>query len=173
MISRAIYRATDDTVTAYTSVLPSTGSTLTLRLPGAPFAGGSGGGGGSSATIEYVSGTAETSGPGNRNVSFEITNSGTASVEISSLMAEYSTTAYFREIVWDGSTVFSESNPAAGDGDTCNFTSTQTLAAGATITIELDTFKQNPTGGSNVDMSNTDFTITFSDGSVITFNSGT
>ena len=33
-----VYRATDDTVSAFVSVLPKVGATVSLRLPGAPFA---------------------------------------------------------------------------------------------------------------------------------------
>ncbi len=171
---RAIYRATDDTVTAYTSVLPRTGSTLTLRLPGDPFAGGGGGGGGGTpGSIEYVEGSAATTGIFNDDVEFDIINPGDEEVTITWLIAEFSPTAYFQRIRWGGANVFNESNPKAASGDTCVFTSPQALGAGSSVEIDLEDFRDSPVGGWGVDMSNTDFTITFSDGSAITFNSGT
>ncbi|HUU45032.1 MAG TPA: prepilin-type N-terminal cleavage/methylation domain-containing protein [Acidobacteriota bacterium] len=165
----AVYRATNDTVTAYACVLPKLGAILGFRLPNAPFAVSSSSGGGS---LEYVASSAQTTGANNDNVQFDITNTGSSSVATDWLSAVYSPTAYFQEIWWGGSAVFSESTPRAGSGDTCIFTSIQVLAASSSVTIQLITFKDDPTGGFPVDMRNTDFTITFSDGSVISFNSG-
>lgn len=166
----AIYSATDDTVTAYAPVLPRDGATVNLRLPGAPFA--ASGGGGGSGSIEYVPGSAGTSGPANNEVYFDVTNPGGDAVTITSLTATYSATGYFRRIRWDGSVVFDENSPRAGSGDSCPFTSSQTLNAGDTITVELESFTIWDFGGPPANMSNVDFTITFSDGSVINFNSG-
>lgn len=168
----AVYRATDDTVTAFAAVLPRTGAMLSLRLPGIPFAGS--GGGGSPGSIDYVPGSAETNWPqgDDVDVEFEITNPGTSAVTVTWLSASYSATGYFQSIRWGGSTVFNESSPRAGSDDTCPFTSAQTISGGATITIELNNFDTLPSGGPAADVSNTDFTITFSDGSVINFNSG-
>jgi prepilin-type N-terminal cleavage/methylation domain-containing protein len=167
----AIYRATDDTVVAFASVLPKTGANLSLRLPGNSFAAGGGGGSGSGA-IEYVSGSAQTTGGQNNYVQFDITNTGTADVSVSSLSASYSPAAYFQVVKWSSATVFNESSPRAGSGDTCPFSSVQSIAAGAMLTVEINIFYDQPTGGSSYDITNTDFTVTFSDGSVISFNSG-
>jgi type II secretory pathway pseudopilin PulG len=167
----AIYRVTDDTVTAYASVLPKTGATLSLRLPGNPFAAGGGAGGGS-ASLEYVSGSAQTTGGQNNNIEFDITNTGSVDASINSLAATYTPTAYFQTVKWSSATVFNENNPRAGSTDTCTFSTSKTIGAGATVTVELGIFYSQPTGGSQFDISNTDFTITFSDGSVISFNSG-
>ncbi|MEW5875756.1 MAG: prepilin-type N-terminal cleavage/methylation domain-containing protein [Candidatus Zixiibacteriota bacterium] len=167
-----VYRATDDTVNAIASCLPRTGAVISLRLPGSPFAGSGGGGGGGAAVIEYVPGSAQTTGGSNNDVEFQIFNAGTAGVVISSLTATYAATGYYKKIKWDGDTVFDESNPRAGSGDVVPFTTSKTLGVGETVTISLEEFKTAPTGGSNADMSNVDFTIVFSDGSSITFNSG-
>lgn len=170
----AIYRATDDTVTAFVAVLPSTGATVSLRLPGNPFgASAAPGGGGGGGTLEYVAGSANTYETGNKSVEFEIQNTGTSDISVSSLTAVFATTGYYKKVVFDGDDVFDESNPRAGSGETANFNSTKTVPAGGSVQVRLEDFKTNPTGGPNADMSNTDFTITFSDGSVITFNSGT
>jgi hypothetical protein len=123
--------------------------------------------------IEYVPGSARTTGGQNNDLEFDIFNSGTGGILISSLTATYTANGYFRRVRWDGNTVFNESNPRAGSGDLVTFTTSQTLGVGETVTIELDDFKTAPTGGSDADMSNVDFTILFSDGSSVTFNSGT
>ncbi|GAB4326668.1 MAG: hypothetical protein Kow0074_21510 [Candidatus Zixiibacteriota bacterium] len=170
----AIYRATDDTVTAFVSVLPATGATVSLRLPGSPFgASAAPGGGGGGGALEYVAGSANTYDSGNRSVEFDIQNTGTSDISVSSLTAVYATTGYYKKVVFDGDEVFDQSNPRAGSGETATFDSIKTVPAGGTVHVSLEQFKVNPTGGPNADMSNTDFTITFSDGSVITFNSGT
>jgi len=169
----AIYRATDDTVAAFAAVLPKTGAIVNLRLPGDPFGGGGGGGGGTPGSIEYVDGSAEPSWPFGDNIEFDVTNPGTSGVTVSSLTATYTAGGFFRRIKWDGSTIFDEDSPRAGSGDTCPFTSAQTLNAGATVTIRLENFTWWDFGGPPANMSNTDFSITFSDGTVITFNSGT
>lgn len=167
----AVYRATADTVYALASSLPKTGAFVNFRLPGSPFA-SSGGGGGASGSIVYVGGSAQTNG---NDIEFQIRNDGGSTVTITSFVATYthSPNGYFKKVKWNGSTVFDQNNPRAGSGDTVNFSSSRTLAAGATATISLESFEDAPTGGDDLTMSNTTFTITFSDGSVITFNSGT
>ncbi len=165
----AVYRATADTVYALASSLPKTGAFVNFRLPGSPFA-GSGGGVGSSG-IEYVSGTAQATGAGD-TVQFNIRNAGSSNVTITSLRAVYSHSpnAYYEFIKWGGTTVFNNNDPRAGSGDTAPISPSQTIAAGATVTLKLMRFLTADEGsGSAVDMTGTSFTITFSDGSVITF----
>jgi len=169
-----IYRATNDTATVFACVLPKNGAMVNLRLPSDPFAASGGGGGaGGSGIIEYVNGSAQTTGADNNEIQFNVTNTGTAAVTVTSLTPTYTPSVYFRRIRWDAGNVFNETNPRAGSGDVCTFNSSKILNAGQTIAIELEEFDDAPTGGNNADVSNTDFTITFSDGSVITFNSGT
>jgi prepilin-type N-terminal cleavage/methylation domain-containing protein len=167
----AVYRATADTVFALASSLPKTGAFVNFRLPGNPFA-SQGGGGSGGGTIVYVSGSSQVDGS---DVDFDIRNSGTSSVTVTSLAAAYthSPTAWFGRVRWNGSTVFSSSSPRAASGDNVPFSPSQNLAAGVSATISLQSFHDATIGGNNVTMSNTNFTITFSDGSVITFNSGT
>ncbi|MEW5702601.1 MAG: prepilin-type N-terminal cleavage/methylation domain-containing protein [Candidatus Zixiibacteriota bacterium] len=164
----AIYRAMNDTVPAVACLLPRSGGTVALRLPRSPFA-ATGGGGGGGALIQFVPGTA--SSPSN-NVQFSIFNAGSAGAIITSLTATYSPTAYYQTIRWGGTTVFNRSNPRAASGEECTFTSARTMAVGATVVVRLQAFRNAPVGGSNADMSNVDFTITFSNGQSVTFNSG-
>jgi prepilin-type N-terminal cleavage/methylation domain-containing protein len=169
----AVYRATNDTVYALASSLPKTGAFTSLRLPGSPFS--ASGGGGASGGIVYVSGSARTLGSQNDSVAFDIRNSGTSSVTVASLVATYthSPNAYYERIRWGGTTVFNQNNPRAGSGDAAPFSVSRTLAAGATVTVRLQRFKNPATGSATPqDMSNINFSISFSDGSVVTFNSG-
>ena len=81
-------------------------------------------------------------------------------------------TSYFRYVIWDGVTVFDSSNPKAGSGESVTFTVPQTIVNGDKLRIDFDFFKENPTGGQDVDMNNLTFTVTFSDGSTMTVTTG-
>ena len=81
-------------------------------------------------------------------------------------------TAYFRYVKWDGTTMFDSSNPKAGSGQLVTITVPQTIVNGDKLRIDFDFFKDNPTGGPNVDMNNLTFTVAFSDGSVMTVATG-
>jgi prepilin-type N-terminal cleavage/methylation domain-containing protein len=174
----AIYTATDDTVAAVVSVLPGGTSYVTLRFPGALWAAdvGGGGGGGSSGDIEYVSGSANVGGADDNNVEFYIENTGSSNVTIDWVVLTYShsPTAYFEELTCDGQQ-FDSWNPRAASGDTITFSSPVTLSASQSEKVEVEPFvdKQNGMGNVDpVDMRNVDITVTFSDGSVVTFNTG-
>lgn len=164
----AAYRATNDTAVSYATLFPSNGGIVSLRLPGALFAAGSGGAGGGSGQIEVVPNSS--SSPSN-DVRFSVWNTGSTAATMSSIVAGYSTTAYFRRVLWGGAVVFDSSNPRAGSGDVATFTSSQTLNPGQIIEITLDDFKANTTGGSNVQMNSVNMTIEFDDGQTVAFNS--
>ena len=69
--------------------------------------------------------------------------------------------------------VFNSNNPRASGGDTINFGSAKQVADGATATIAILNFKDTPSAsGTDVDMCNIDFSVEFSNGSAVTFNSG-
>jgi len=172
---KSVYSATNDTVTAYVSVMPNGESFASLRLPGAQFAASGGGGGGSGSVLEYVAGSAKTTGGQNDNVEFDSYNGSPGTITIPWIIATYthSPTAFIEKVKWNNSTEFDSDSPRAASGDIITFSSAQAIAASATETIKLQDFRDAQSGGaSNVDMTTTDFTITFSDGSVITFNSG-
>lgn len=163
---RAVYRPTADTVYAYAASLPSDGATVALRLPEAPFA-GNGGGGNSSAVIQFVPGTA--SSPGN-DVYFSIFNAGNMGLAVTSITSTWSPTAYYTSVYWGGATVVTFS-PRLGSGAQGNFTTTATIAVGQTVAVRLMDFFTAASGGSTADLSNQSFTVTFSNGQSITFNS--
>jgi hypothetical protein len=165
----AVYRATDDTVTTYAALLPKTGATVTMRLPGAPFAGVGGGGGGGTGSIEFVAGSA--SSPSD-DIQFSIWNTGSSSITVSSLTANYATVAFYRYIRWNGTAVFDSPNPRAASGQVVSFSANQTLNPGQSALIRLENFTGTVTGGGGaVNFNNVIFTVQFSDGSSIAFNS--
>jgi prepilin-type N-terminal cleavage/methylation domain-containing protein len=101
---------------------------------------------------------------------FWVSNSSSAAVAISSLtMVWPSPIAYYQDVVWNGTTVRT-GNPALGSGDMAVFTSAQSVSAGGTARIQIESFHRNSNGsGPRVDMTGTIFTVEFSDGSVVTF----
>jgi prepilin-type N-terminal cleavage/methylation domain-containing protein len=101
------------------------------------------------------------------NVSFWIANNSGFPVTVASITVNWSSpTAYYRYVRWDGSTVFDSNNPRAGSGDVADFSAVQTLADGDSVKVQIETFKSAASGGFNVDMSNTSFTVLLSDGSM-------
>ncbi|HOD67027.1 MAG TPA: prepilin-type N-terminal cleavage/methylation domain-containing protein [candidate division Zixibacteria bacterium] len=102
-------------------------------------------------------------------LNFSVTNTTSHPITVSALTFTWpGPTAYYRKIRWNGVDVYS--NPARGSGDLAVFTAPQTLSGGATARITCDQFKQFPSGGgASVNVTGVAFTVTFSDGSVITF----
>ncbi|HWO57721.1 MAG TPA: prepilin-type N-terminal cleavage/methylation domain-containing protein [bacterium] len=164
----AVYRATNDTAAAYVASLPGDGATAVLRLPGAPFAASGGGGGGGTGGLEFVFGSASSP---NQHIYFSVWNSGSSPVSVSSLTANWTTTAYYQIIRWGGTIVFNSANPKAGRGELVTFSAPQTLAAGQFVQIRLENFTNAVNGGANVSFTNEVFSIQFSNGSSIAFNS--
>lgn len=150
--------------------------------------------------ILYEPNTAVTIGKEGKNVEFVVTNYSENAISISSLTVTYSSdpVAYYKEIKLNGVSVHKSENPRTGSGDTVTFGSVSisgsslasqphliriqcpkvespdvkisSLGAGASLTIELNDFKDASTGDANaVDMTGTPFEVTFSNGSVVAF----
>ncbi|MEW5925036.1 MAG: prepilin-type N-terminal cleavage/methylation domain-containing protein [Candidatus Zixiibacteriota bacterium] len=165
----AVYTTTNDTVLSYVTVPPRSSVINNIRFGYPLWAGGGGSGGGSG--VEYVTGSAVATG-GGHDVEFDITNNSGSSITIDWLEAEYthSPTAYYERVRWDNASVVFQSNPRLASGDRANFGSSKTLTDGSTITVKLQDFNTAQSGGgSPANMSGTTFTITFSDGSSISF----
>lgn len=161
----AIYTPTNDTLVRNAVVLPKSTTLVDFKFRGSLWASGGG-------SLVYVSGSALATDNNNRDVSFQVRNNGSSSVTITSLTATYTTspTSYYEGIIWAGTTVASQTNPRFASGQSVNFSSSQTISAGATVTIRLDNFKQCQSGNcSDQDMQNKTLTVIFSDGSTITF----
>ncbi|PKK82912.1 MAG: hypothetical protein CVT49_11415 [candidate division Zixibacteria bacterium HGW-Zixibacteria-1] len=160
---------TNDTVFSYVTVPPRSSVVNNIRFGYALWSGGGGPGGGSG--VEYVAGSATTTN-GGRDVEFNITNNSGANITIDWLEAVYthSPTAYYERVRWDNASVANQTSPRFGSGDRATFNSSKTLTDGSTITIKLQDFNTSPSGGGPAaNMAGTAFSITFSDGSSITF----
>jgi hypothetical protein len=174
----AVYASTNDTVAAVVSVLPGSTSYLTLRFPGALWAADPGASPGTGGTggLAYLTGSAGVSGGNNDNVNFTIENTGSSPIVITWLVLTYSQspTAYFETLNCDGQQHYSWT-PRAGSGDTITFSSPVSVPVSASKAIVIGSFVDKRTGLGNVhpvDMSNVSILATFSDGSVVTFNTG-
>ncbi len=164
-----------DSAVKLVTVTPGGSSSVGLRFNATlPGTSGGGGGGGSSSDLAYVAGTASTFGSGSRSVQFDIENTTGSTISVSSLAAVYThnPTVYYEQVTWSASTVWSYSGDRNGSGDTATFSSSQDVAAGATVTVQILNFKNHQSGGGGAykNMGSTDFEITFSDGSSITLS---
>lgn len=161
----AIYSPTNDTLVRNAVVLPKSSTLVDFRFRGNLWSSGSGG------SLTYVTGSASAPNAG-RDVSFQVRNTGSSSVTITNLRAVYTdVTKYYETVVWGGSTVANQTNPRFASGQTVTFGSAQTVAAGATVTVNLNNFRNCQTGGcGNANMVGNTFTIVFSDGSTIIFS---
>ncbi|MCB2230681.1 type II secretion system GspH family protein [bacterium] len=164
-----VYQPTADTLRRFVSVLPNSRLYAEYHLPAnvwPPGAGGSPGGVGPIAGSDSLYSDCH-------GFSLWIENTGATDIDVDWVTLSWlSPTAYYRYVIWDGTTVANENSPKIASGQPATFTSTQTLAAGASIRLDFDFFKSQPTGGPNVDMDHTDFTLTFSDGSSFEITTG-
>jgi len=163
----AIYSPTNDTLVRTAVVLPRSTGIVDFKFSGNLW--GSGGSGGS---LSYVSGSAATQNIG-KDVTFQVRNVGSSNVTINSLSATYVhvPVSYYEEVRWGGTTVANQSSPRFASGQTANFSASQAVSPGSTVTVNLNNFKICLSGGcANGNMVGTTFTIAFSDGSVITFS---
>jgi len=149
--------------------------------------------------LVYLKDSAKTTGTEWGNVEFKVGNLSAGNITINSLKANYVVVppAWYRGITIGGTQVWapSPSQNGAGSGDTVSFgsytlagtgvrraaytiyiDSSQVqipdiyIAGGGNITVfSLDDFRNKAKGGNTVDMTGVNFTITFSDGSVINF----
>ncbi|RKX27921.1 MAG: hypothetical protein DRP47_05715 [Candidatus Zixiibacteriota bacterium] len=164
-----IYLPDNDTLRRFVSVVPNSSLYSEFHLVNNVWYDTSGGGGGS---LVHVVGS-DSLVADCKGFYFYIQNSTGGSIDISSLTLTYSSpNGYYRYIKWGGTTVFNENNPKAGSGDVSSFTAQQTIADGASVRIDVDAFKTNPTGGSNVDVDNTTFTVLLSDGTSFDVTTG-
>ncbi len=164
-----IYIPDDDTLRRFVSILPGSSPYSVYPLATSDWIAGSGGGG----DLTHVPGSDTTYGVQCRDISFWMTNTSATDVTISSITLTWSTpTAYYRSVIFNGTMVVDENNPHVGSGETATFSAAQTVIAGASVKMQVEIFKANPTGGANVDMSNTIFAVLLSDGTTFDMTSG-
>jgi len=168
---QAVVSGVNDTSSKYLAIYPASVSLAELRFPEAIWAGGAPGGG--SGGIILVDSTQYFPGGDCEDVGFSITNSSGSPIDLTSIILTWpSPTAYYRRVRYDGGTVWQGTNPRKGSGEIALFSTPRTIQPGATAIIRIEGFKDAPTGGNDVNMANTVFTVTFSDGSTFTVNMG-
>lgn len=123
--------------------------------------------------LDLVGGTVVVGGGGCKSLTFSVRNSGSSAVTVTSLTLTWAAPkAYFSRIAVGGQIVFTVVPPHIGTGTTAVLNTPVAIAAGRTVAIEIYDFKAKTNGGTNVNMANTLMSVTFSDGSVISFNTG-
>ncbi|HWR82579.1 MAG TPA: hypothetical protein VN285_04700 [Candidatus Deferrimicrobium sp.] len=163
---RILYMPSIDTVKRFVSVLPASSLYNEYYLPSNVWHDTAVGGAG----LSYVNNSDTLLSANCFKLLFWITNSGTSAISVNWIKLTWSSpTAYYKLVLWGAITV-RDGNPALTSGSTANFTSTQILNPGQSIQILIDGFHADPGGGGPpVDMSNTTFTVQFSDGSTFSF----
>ncbi len=105
---------------------------------------------------------------------FWIENNTGSAIDINSATLTWSVpTAYYRYIIWDGTTVVDQNSPRIASGETANFSSTRTISDGESLRVDFDFFRVSESGGSGRDIDNVDFAIEFSDGTTMSVSTGT
>lgn len=164
-----VYAPTGDTIRRYVSITPNTETFAEYHLPANYWTGGAMGGTGG---LDHVI-ASDSLYPDCHGFYFWVTNNGSSGISIGSLIASWSgVTAYYRYVIWDGTTVFNSNNPKNGSGEVATFTVPQTIAAGQSVRVDIDFFKTQPTGGPDADMNNVVITIELSDGTSFDVTTG-
>lgn len=167
---RMVYMPTNDTLSRLVQVDPGASPHIDYNYYAEVWSDTSGSGGGTS--LEYVSGSAATTGTHCNQIEFKLYNPTTGLITISNLTATWSSpTAFYKRVRWDSSNLYNSNNPRISSGDICTFSSSIDVAAGDTVLVEIQEFCSNSSGGcgTKVDVSNVVFQIELSDGSVLNF----
>ncbi len=161
-----IYIPDSDTINRFVSVAPGSNVYSEYYLASNVWSGGAGG------AFVKVDGS-DSLYADCQGMFFWIENNTGSAINVNSITVTWpSPTAYYRYVIWDGTTVVNRNNPQAASGETATFSSPQTINDGESIRVDVDNFKANVTGGPNVDMNNVDFTVLFSDGTSISVSTG-
>jgi prepilin-type N-terminal cleavage/methylation domain-containing protein len=164
---RAVDNNSGDSASKYIAVNPGSKTLTELRMPSNLWGTPGGGGGG---VLEYVPGTALAYGPGNRNMSFDIVNNGTAAVTVSSvvLVFDIMPPAYYQRVLWDGQNVYN--NQRLASGESAVFSGPRTINQAQVLTICFENFWDEPSGGGSfVNVSGIDFQVIFPNGDTVSF----
>jgi len=169
---QAVVAGINDTTSKYAVVYPGLKSLAELRFPSALWGNGTPGGP-QAGNIILVDGTQNFPGGNCGDIAFDIMNSSGSPVGITSIILTWtSPTAYYRRVRYNSTSVWQNSNPRNGSGDVAAFTSGRTIQPAEIATINVEGFEDQPIGGNPVNMQNTTFTVTFSDGSTFTMTMG-
>jgi prepilin-type N-terminal cleavage/methylation domain-containing protein len=103
-------------------------------------------------------------------LTFWITNTGSATITVTSMTLTWSSPAsFYKKLRWGNVDVWDEDIPRNGSGDIANFSPAGYIDPGQSLNVYVEEFKDQPTGGNNVEVRNTSFTVLLSDGSTLTF----
>ena len=166
---KAIYTPEVDTLSRYLTVLPrhSSDNIVIFNFASAWFS--TAGIGDSMLTL--VEGTETAEGVECQNIAFDIANNTGSDVQVTNITVTWtSPTAYYQSIRWDGTVVFNSVSPRTGSGEVADIDD-QAITDGDTVAVSIEEFRDSPSSGSadRVNMGSADFTIEFSDGSIIEF----
>lgn len=126
-----------------------------------------------SAGLDLVGGTVVVGGGGCRQLTFSVRNSGSGPVTVTSLTLTWAApTAYYSRVMVDGHVVLTAGHPHIGTGTAAVLDTPVAIAAGRTVAIRIYDFKAKTNGGANVNIADIQMSVAFSDGSVVTFNTG-
>ncbi len=172
-----IYMPLDDTLRRFVSVLPNSVLYQEYFLTFRPWSEITP----TSSCFEYVAGSASTIGAGSicDGIEFRVHNTCGVPKEINSITLVWSSpTAFYQYVVWDGKNVVARTSDRVASGETAVFsggTNQGWADGGEIIEVSVELFRDTQASGSPdpVVMSSVDFTVTLSDGSTFTFNSGT
>jgi len=120
--------------------------------------------------IIFVPGSADMEDGNCQDVHFQIKNDTNKMIWVDSMTISYSYSGvYFIEVKVDGDEVAKDQDPLLSSGQLLEFTKWK-IKKGQTLLVEMKDFEDRSDGnGQPVGMGSIDFTITFSDGSVLTF----
>ncbi len=164
-----VYQPTDDTVKRFVSVIPNSNLYSEYALAANVWYDTTGGW---SPGITHVSGS-DSLYADCHGFYFWVENNSGSDISVSSVILTWSPpSAYFRYIIWDGTTVFNRVNPKAESGELVTFSSPQLITDGEILRIDFDDFRISPTGLPSANMDNLSFTVTFSDGSTFDVMTG-
>lgn len=167
---KAVYQPTHDTISTQVAVLPRTTGIAQLIFDRAIWKAANGVG---ANNIYYAPNTGRAYGSGSdSSIQFDIYNNTGQAITITSLIATYtrSPAAYYRYVYWGTTQVCNATGTYYASGGTATFSSSKVFNSNTRMTIYLKTFNTGTSGGgSAVPMTSIPFTITFSDGSVVTF----
>lgn len=170
---RATDSSQDDTVSKYTAVNPGKTSIVELRFASSLWGGAaSGDTSGGDSDIQLVENT-EGFGGNCSKIEFDIINTADAAVDLTGITLSWASPEAYYDRVKIGGTLFNQPDDGRGSDSAAEFVSILILNPSQSATVEISTFDTNRTGpGSDVNMANTTFTITFSDGSTFDVTMG-
>jgi len=166
---RAVSTITNDTVLSYVTVNPGSNAICNMHF-GVSLWGGAAASEGEG--MDLVSGSARTTGDGS-DIQFKIFNNTGERIRVKwiEVAITHSPTVYFEEVKWGTKTVASQSDPRFASEDRVNFSPQRNINNGASRTIKILGFNTEQSGeGTSENMAGSSFTVTFNDGSIITFD---